>query len=157
MEKQGSVDISRSSSENRRVDVPSSDAGDRSPNGSGAYGKLSEVCGFVGAIMAVLAPVILIIWAYVPDYWLNSIGIYFYPSRYGALPKPTYIMAAIILAIGCYIGLNFMATPPPTSLKSIVDECGNELLRDILSTYEDEQAVKPITHVGVTQFTDDVS
>ncbi|XP_047983609.1 uncharacterized protein LOC125224275 [Salvia hispanica] len=66
--------------------------------------KLSEVYGFVGSITTFVftgpihlllsnnhplylfpftrATVIFIVWAYVPDHWLHSIGIYYYPSRF---------------------------------------------------------------------------
>lgn len=44
------------------------------------------------------------------------------PFRYWALAVPTYAMVTIVLAIGFYIGLNFMATPPPTSLNTIFGE-----------------------------------
>lgn len=37
-------------------------------------------------------------------------------SRYWALAVPTYVMVTIVLAITFYIGMNFMASPPPTSL-----------------------------------------
>ncbi|KAL1535825.1 phosphatidylinositol N-acetylglucosaminyltransferase subunit P-like isoform X4 [Salvia divinorum] len=33
--------------------------------------------------------VIFIVWAYVPDHCLHSIGIYYYPNRYWALAVPT--------------------------------------------------------------------
>ncbi|GKA28408.1 phosphatidylinositol N-acetylglucosaminyltransferase subunit P-like protein [Tanacetum coccineum] len=42
----------------------------------------SEVYGFVGAISAVVATVIFLVWAYVRDPWLHSIGIFYYPSKY---------------------------------------------------------------------------
>ncbi|KAI3449017.1 hypothetical protein Pfo_005682 [Paulownia fortunei] len=158
MEERSSVNSHRrilSFSRNRRVDVSFSDADDRSPTRLGVSGehgpKLSEVYGFVGSITIVVATVIFIIWAYVPDYWLHSIGIYYYPSRYWALAMPTYIMATIVLAIGIYIGLNFMATPPPTSLKSMFDEYSKEPLSGIPSTNDDEQAIEPISDIGINQ------
>ncbi|XVF31786.1 hypothetical protein REPUB_Repub17cG0022400 [Reevesia pubescens] len=81
--------------------------------------KPSEVYGFVGSIATVVATGIFLVWAYIPEPWLHSIGIFYYPSRYWALAVPTYAMVTIVLAIGFYIGLNFMSTPPPTSLTTI--------------------------------------
>ncbi|XP_023522259.1 phosphatidylinositol N-acetylglucosaminyltransferase subunit P-like [Cucurbita pepo subsp. pepo] len=83
---------------------------------SGEHGpKPSEVYGFVGSITTVVATVVYLIWAYVPDSWLHSVGIFYYPSRYWALAVPAYVMVSIALAWLFYIGLNFMSTPPPTS------------------------------------------
>ncbi|KAF5942370.1 hypothetical protein HYC85_020012 [Camellia sinensis] len=48
-------------------------SGDHGPNPS-------EVYGFVGAISTVVATVIFLIWAYLPEPWLHFIGIYYYPS-----------------------------------------------------------------------------
>ncbi|GAB4832811.1 hypothetical protein Ancab_006828 [Ancistrocladus abbreviatus] len=49
---------------------------------SGEHGpKPAEVCGFVGSITTVAATVIYFIWAYVPESWLHSVGISYFPSR----------------------------------------------------------------------------
>lgn len=40
-------------------------------------------------------------------------------SRYWAVAVPTYCMVIIVLGLAFYIGLNFMATPSPTSLHVI--------------------------------------
>ncbi|XP_028778092.1 uncharacterized protein LOC114752594 isoform X1 [Neltuma alba] len=89
---------------------------------SGEHGpKPSEVYGFVGSITVVVASVIFLIWAYVPEHWLHSIGITYYPSRYWALAVPTYVMVTIVLGLGFYIGLNFMSTPSPASLNTIYE------------------------------------
>lgn len=131
---------------------------DRSSTGFGVSGehgpKLSEVYGFVGSITTVVSTVVFIIWAYVPDRWLHSIGIYYYPSRYWALAVPTFFSVTVVLAIGFYIGVNFMATPPPTSLNSMFDEFSREPLSGIPSTDDDEQPIEPISDIDITQIND---
>ena len=42
-----------------------------------------------------------------------------FSSRQRALAVPTYAMVTVVLALGFYIGLNFMATPSPTSLNTM--------------------------------------
>ncbi|KAL0429401.1 UNVERIFIED_CONTAM: Phosphatidylinositol N-acetylglucosaminyltransferase subunit P [Sesamum radiatum] len=113
MEERCSVNSPRrilSFSRNRRADVSFPDVDDRSATGFGVSGehgpKLSEVYGFVGSITTVVSTVVFIIWAYVPDRWLHSIGIYYYPSRYWALAVPTFFSVTVVLAIGFYIGVN---------------------------------------------------
>lgn len=41
------------------------------------------------------------------------------PCRYWALAVPTYIVVTVALALAFYIGLNFLSTPPPTSLNTL--------------------------------------
>ncbi|KAI3462114.1 hypothetical protein Pfo_018777 [Paulownia fortunei] len=162
MEERCSVNSPRrtlSFSKNRRASVSFPDVDHRSPTGFGVSGehgpKLSEVYGFVGSITTVVSTVVFIIWAYVPDHWLHSIGIYYYPAgQYWALAVPTYLMVTIVLAIGFYIGMNFMATPPPTSLNSMFDEFSREPVSDIPSTDDDEQPIEPISDIGINQIND---
>ncbi|KAL0380012.1 UNVERIFIED_CONTAM: Phosphatidylinositol N-acetylglucosaminyltransferase subunit P [Sesamum angustifolium] len=159
MEERCSVNSPRrilSFSRNRRADVSFPDVDDRSSTGFGVSGehgpKLSEVYGFVGSITTVVSTVVFIIWAYVPDRWLHSIGIYYYPSRYWALAVPTFFSATVVLAIGFYIGVNFMATPPPTSLNSMFDEFSREPLSGIPSKDDDDdQPIEPISDIDITQ------
>jgi len=84
--------------------------------------KTSEVYGFVGSISIVVATVIFLIWGYVPDKFLESIGIYYYPSKYWAIAMPMYSMVTLLLALVFYIGLNFMSTSKPTSLNTLFGE-----------------------------------
>lgn len=122
---------------------------------SGRHGpKPSEVYGFVGAITTVVAMVIFFIWAYVPDSWLHSVGISYYPSRYWALAVPTYAMVVIALAIVFYIGLNFLVTPPPTSFNTIFDEYSREPLSFEHTVEGDEQPIEPISDLGLDQIND---
>ncbi|WMV11073.1 hypothetical protein MTR67_004458 [Solanum verrucosum] len=43
-------------------------------------GKCYEVYGFVGSITTVVATVLFLVWAYLPEHWLHSLGIVYYPS-----------------------------------------------------------------------------
>ncbi|KAK3008184.1 hypothetical protein RJ639_014508 [Escallonia herrerae] len=122
----------------------------------------SEVYGFVGAISTVvvtgvclldyfLLSVMFLVWAYFPDHWLHSVGIFYYPSRYWALAVPACTMVTVVMAVVFYIGLNFMATPPPTSFNTIFDEFTRESLSFAPSVGEDEQAIEPISDIGISQ------
>ncbi|PSS17831.1 Phosphatidylinositol N-acetylglucosaminyltransferase subunit P like [Actinidia chinensis var. chinensis] len=160
MEDQRSVNSPRrvlSLSRKRRGILSSPEPGDKAAvfGPSGDHGpKPSEVYGFVGAISTVVATVIFLIWAYVPEPWLHHIGIFYYPSRYWALAVPTYVMVTMVLAIGFYIGLNFMVTPPPTSLNTIFDEHSREPSRFEPSVEGDEQPIEPLSDIGINQIND---
>ncbi|XP_026406951.1 phosphatidylinositol N-acetylglucosaminyltransferase subunit P-like [Papaver somniferum] len=113
--------------------------------------KPSEVYGFVGSISTIMTTVIYFVWAYTPEPWLRSVGITYYPSRYWALALPSYDMVNIVLAITFYIGLNFMATAPPTSFNTIYDEFSREHSLSQVSKEGDEQPIEPISDIGIHQ------
>lgn len=119
-------------------------SGDHGPNPS-------EVYGFVGSISTVVATVIFMAWAYVPDPWLHSIGIFYYPSKYWALALPAYAIVTIATIFLFYIGLNFMATPPQTSLNSIFDEHSREPVCSDHVSEEDDQPIEPYSDIGIDQ------
>ncbi|CAI9279161.1 phosphatidylinositol N-acetylglucosaminyltransferase subunit P [Lactuca sativa] len=119
-------------------------SGDHGPNPS-------EVYGFVGAISTVVATVIFMVWAYVPDPWLHSIGIFYYPSKYWALALPAYAMVIIATIFIFYIGLNFMATPPPSSFNSIFDENSREPVCCDPVLEEDDRPIEPYSDIGIDQ------
>ncbi|KMT03201.1 hypothetical protein BVRB_8g197500 [Beta vulgaris subsp. vulgaris] len=119
---------------------------------SGQHGpKPAEVYGFVGSITIIVATAIFFIWAYVPERWLHSVGISYYPSRYWAVAVPTYCMVIIVLGLAFYIGLNFMATPSPTSLHVIFDEHSREPQTSRALTGEDDQPIEPISDIGINR------
>ncbi|KAK9705900.1 hypothetical protein RND81_07G090900 [Saponaria officinalis] len=113
--------------------------------------KPAEVYGFVGSITTVVATVIFFIWAYFPEKWLHSVGIFYYPSRYWAIALPSYFMVIIVLTLAFYIGLNFIATRPPTSLNVIFDEHSRDPQTFTSVTGEDDRPIEPISDIGVHQ------
>ncbi|KAI7750398.1 hypothetical protein M8C21_013415 [Ambrosia artemisiifolia] len=119
---------------------------------SGKHGpNPSEVYGFVGAISTVVATVIFMGWAYIPDPCLHSIEIFYYPSKYWALALPTYAMVTIVTMFIFYIGLNFMATPPPTSLNSIYDENSKDPVCFDPVLEKDDRPIDPYSDIGIDQ------
>ncbi|CAK7347695.1 unnamed protein product [Dovyalis caffra] len=138
-----------------RATVSFPDPDDKSASGFGVSGdhgpKSSEVYGFVGSITTVVATVIFLVWAYVPEHWLHAIGISYYPNKYWALAVPTYALVTIVLALVFYVGLNFMSTPPPTSLNTIFCRDPSTF---IPSREGDEQPIEPISDIGINQIND---
>ncbi|KAJ0961758.1 hypothetical protein J5N97_029586 [Dioscorea zingiberensis] len=108
----------------------------------------SEVYGFVGAITTVIATVIYLVWAYVPESWLHSVGITYYPNKYWVLAFPVFLTVTVVLMLVFYLGLNFMATPPPTSFNTMFDEHSREPSSSIVSRRLD-QPIEPISDIGI--------
>ncbi|KAL0397442.1 UNVERIFIED_CONTAM: Phosphatidylinositol N-acetylglucosaminyltransferase subunit P [Sesamum calycinum] len=127
MEERCSVNSPRrilSFSRNRRADVSFPDVDDRSSTGFGVSVKPNFIAAYT----------------------------LFDESRYWALAVPTFFSVTVVLAIGFYIGVNFMATPPPTSLNSMFDEFSREPLSGIPSKDDDDdQPIEPISDIDITQ------
>ncbi|KAG2543601.1 phosphatidylinositol N-acetylglucosaminyltransferase subunit P-like [Panicum virgatum] len=112
--------------------------------------KPSEVYGFVGSITTVIATAVYLAWAYTPEPCLRSLGITYYPSKYWALAVPSFVIVAVALSMVIYMGLNFLATPPPTSFSTIFDENSRE--RIVFSpALEEEKPIDPISDISVVQ------
>lgn len=60
-------------------------------------------------------------------------------------------MVSVVLALGFYIGLNFMATPPPTSSNVIFDEHSRDPQIFTPLTEKDDQPIEPISDIGIDQ------
>ncbi|KAL9310259.1 Phosphatidylinositol N-acetylglucosaminyltransferase subunit P [Arabidopsis thaliana] len=112
--------------------------------------KTSEVYGFLGSISIVVATVIFLIWGYVPDKFLESIGIYYYPSKYWAMAMPMYSMVTLLVALVFYIGLNFMSTSKPTSLNTLFVE---KMFLPLMKNGED-RPIDPISDIDITRIND---
>ncbi|KAL8108761.1 phosphatidylinositol N-acetylglucosaminyltransferase subunit P-like isoform X2 [Apium graveolens] len=159
MENRRSVNSPRrilSLSRNRRAAVFFQGPDQRHSSSSDRHGgpKPSEVYGFVGSITTVVALVVFLVWAYVPEYWLHTVGIYYYPSRYWAIAAPTYAMVTLVLVIGFYIGINFMVTPPPTSFNTIFDEYSRNPVSSVHLTYKDEPPIPPMFDINISEIND---
>ncbi|KAG2309337.1 hypothetical protein Bca52824_029085 [Brassica carinata] len=113
----------------------------------------SEVYGFVGSISTVVATLIFLIWAYVPDKLLESIGIHYHPIKYWVLAMPTYLMVTLLLVLAFYIGLNFTDTPHPTSLNTLFDEYSREP-GEFDPEEGNERPVGPISDIAITRVCD---
>ncbi|KAG7588037.1 PIG-P [Arabidopsis suecica] len=117
--------------------------------------KPCEVYGFVGSISIVVATVIFLIWAYVPDKFLESIGIYYYPSKYWAMAMPMYLMVTLLLTLVFYIGLNFMSTSTTTSFNTLFDEYSREDVDFLLLMKNgDDRPIDPISDIDITRIND---
>ncbi|KAJ7118606.1 hypothetical protein O6H91_02G115200 [Diphasiastrum complanatum] len=113
--------------------------------------KPAEVYGFVGAICTIVATAIFFVWAYLPEAWLHSIGITYYPSRYWAVAIPAYMMVVPLFVCSVYISLNHITTPPPHSFNTIFDEHTREHFGDRVIPDEVEEPIHPISDIPIIE------
>lgn len=80
------------------------------------------VYGFVLYLAAYVGFVVYIIWAYVPDDWLEAVGLTYWPQKYWAVAVPCYLCMVFLLAFPIWFGYIFLCTPSPDSMDLITDD-----------------------------------
>ncbi|KAJ2957508.1 hypothetical protein NQZ79_g6790 [Umbelopsis isabellina] len=106
---------------------------------------------------------IYLIWAYVPDEILHSLGITYYPSRYWALAVPVWIMTLVWFIFISFMSINLMNTAPFDSFTCITDEHANILTSSPNQKEHPEDYIPELHDIPISivnamlyQYTDDV-
>lgn len=55
----------------------------------------TEYFGFAHYLTASVVLIVYILWAFTPQSWLESVGIYYYPSRWWALAVPAFVLVLL--------------------------------------------------------------
>ena len=80
-----------------------------------------EVYGFVGWIVTFIAYFAYLAWAFVPEAWLEAIGITYYPDKYWAIAVPAWLLAAIFFTLLIYAFGSMAMNPPLDSRQTFTD------------------------------------
>ncbi|CAG8451288.1 7893_t:CDS:2 [Funneliformis caledonium] len=84
-----------------------------------------EYYGFVLYLSSFIAFVIYLLWAYLPDEILISLGITYYPDRYWALALPVWSFVLSFFLYVVILSINFLNTAPYDSYHTITDDHAN--------------------------------
>jgi phosphatidylinositol glycan class P protein len=76
---------------------------------------------FVAWISSIIGGFCFVAWAFLPQKFLHSLGITYYPSRYYAVAIPSYIIVLYILSGWMYLGYNLWNTLDPADVRTIRD------------------------------------
>ncbi|XP_077101625.1 phosphatidylinositol N-acetylglucosaminyltransferase subunit P isoform X2 [Siphateles boraxobius] len=89
---------------------------------------LGSHCGFL----------LYVVWASVPDDWLHSAGLTYWPQKYWALAAPIYMLVTLTTCLVLLFGVNMMNTAPLSSVDNITDRYAKSQRTD-----EDQGGVIP--------------
>ncbi|CAG8489187.1 3404_t:CDS:2 [Paraglomus brasilianum] len=117
----------RSSSEHSRpqnFNVSNLDQTDESPT-TLTKTPTYEYYGFTLYLTSFIAFVIYLLWAYLPDEALISLGISYFPNRYWAIAWPVWTFVLIAFIYAAFFSINLMNTAPIDSFNTITDDYAN--------------------------------
>eukprot|EP00823_Brevimastigomonas_motovehiculus_P003581 TRINITY_DN220_c0_g1_i1.p1 TRINITY_DN220_c0_g1~~TRINITY_DN220_c0_g1_i1.p1 ORF type:complete len:243 (+),score=58.18 TRINITY_DN220_c0_g1_i1:58-786(+) len=84
--------------------------------------KPTECYGFVLWVSTFVAYALFLLWSFMPNWMLESMGVTYYPSKYWAIALPNLVWILLVVLILAYMAINLMNTNPLDSLFTVTDQ-----------------------------------
>lgn len=106
-----------------------------------------EVCGFVAWVTSGALYFVYILWAFLPEHILRSVGIEYYPDKHWALAIPTWCCMFVAYTFTGYECLVKMRAVPPTSRCTLQDDTPQWNEEEVEGMWERGEELLPLQDI----------